>query len=540
MSLAASRPDGLEHLITHLNGDTPMNPRQQNVARPSAGEPRPTLFAPALLLAFGLPTPAVYAQSSVPTLAPIVIEAREGLTLTVPTLQEAKAQIEQTPGGVALVSASAWRDTKAATVKDILDYTPGVFVQPKWGDDSRLSIRGSGLSRYYHLRGINLYQDGIPLNAADGSSDFQRIDPTAFQYTEVYKGANALRYGAATLGGAINFVTHSEHSADRFQGRLDTGSFGWRRAQLSSGLAEGNVDGFITGSWQRQDGYRDQSAGRAMRASGNIGWSLSDDIETRFYLSGFRVRQEIPGTLTREQALDDPRRAAPANEANNWQLNLDGARLANRTTLVVGDTTYEVGGWFAQSSLRHPIYQFVDRDSTDYGAYTRLINTTPLAGHKNRLTLGLTWSAGEIDAKNSVNEGGRRHELLSATKDKASHVTLYGENAFEMAPGVSLVAGLQYLHARRERSDRYNNGEPATRSGEKSYDFFNPKIGVIWEVAPAWQVFGNISRSAEPPTFDDMMFSSSNDLDRLQPQRATTYEIGTRGRSGDFAWDVSL
>src|SRR5690606_31579999 len=34
--------------------------------------------------------------------------------------------------------------------------------------------------------------------------------------------------------------------------------------------------------------------------------------------------------------------------------------------------------------------------------------------------------------------------------------------------------------------------------------------------------------------------STANDLDRLQPQRATTLEIGTRGQSGDLAWDLAL
>lgn len=507
-------------------------------ARGNRKPPTPRIWM--LLLTAGIPLTAPYAQEQIATLAPIVIKAREGLSLTVPSLHEAKEQLERTPGGVELVPEAAWRDTKAATIKDILDYTPGVFVQPKWGDDSRLSIRGSGLSRYYHLRGVSLYQDGVPLNAADGSSDFQRIDPSAYQYTEVYKGANALQYGSATLGGAINFVTHTGLDAGPFQGRVDAGSFGWRRAQLSSGFADETVDGYITASWQRQDGYRDQSAGRALRASGNIGWRLSESAETRFYLSGFRVRQEIPGSVTREQALNEPRRAAPANEQNNWQLNLDGARIANRTVFLVGDTTYELGGWFGKSSLRHPIYQFVDRDSTNYGAYGRLVNTTPLARHANRLTLGATWSEGQVDASNAVNIGGDRHEKLSATDDKASNITLYGENAFELVPGVSLIAGLQYLHAKRQRKDLFNAGQPPTRSGNRSYDFFNPKLGVLWNVSSNWQVFGNISRSSEPPTFDDMKFSTVNDLDRLQPQRATTYEIGTRGRSGDFSWDLAL
>lgn len=502
---------------------------------------RPTALATALAVSLGMSGSwAPVAQAQPQTLAPVLVTPERGVSLTVPDTETAKAAIEQTAGGVALVPQSVWRDTKAATVKDILDYTPGVFAQPKWGEDSRLSIRGSGLSRYYHLRGISLYQDGVPLNAPDGSSDFQRIDPTVYRYTEVYKGANGMQYGSASLGGAINFVTPTGHDADAFQGRLDAGSFGWRRLQLSSGFAGEQLDGVISASWQRQDGYREQSAGHSLRASANLGWRMSDRAETRFYLSGFQVRQEIPGTVTRDHALNTPRRAAQANKENDWQLNLDGGRIANRTVLVAGDTTYELGGWFGKSSLRHPIYQFVDRDTTEYGAYGRLVNTSALAGRDNRFTLGLTWSAGKIDAQNSVNVAGNRLEKLSASKDTANNLTLYAENAWKVVPDVTLIAGLQYLHAQRKRDDRYNGGLPTTRSGDKRYHFFNPKVGLVWDVSPQWQVFGNVSRSAEPPTFDDMTFSTVNDLDRLKPQRATTFEIGTRGHSGDVAWDVSL
>lgn len=505
-----------------------------------AAHPVPAALATALIATGVLLGQAAPAKAQSQSLAPIVIKAQDSGSLTAPSQNAARKQLEQTPGGVELVPDSAWRDTQAATVKDILDYTPGVFAQPKWGEDSRLSIRGSGLSRYYHMRGIALYQDGAPLNNADGSTDFQWVDPTAYRYTEVYKGANALRYGAGTLGGAINFVTPTGNDADAFQGRADLGSFGWRRTQLSSGFAGETVDGFVTGSWQRQDGFRDHSVGESLRASGNIGWRLTDHVETRFYLTGVRIRQELPGSVTRDQALNDPRRAAAANQLNDWQRNIDGGRISNRTVVSAGNTQYEFGGWLAQSHLRHPIYQYIDNDYTDYGAYTRLVNTAALAGHGNRLTLGLTWSAGKVNAGNYVNVGGNRGAAISRTHDRSNNITLYGENAFDIVPGVSLIAGMQYLHAERRRSDLFNDGKPATRSGEKSYGFFNPKLGVLWQVSPQWQVYGNVSRSAEPPTFGDMNFATSNDLARLQPQRATTFEIGTRGEAGDFGWDASL
>ena len=480
------------------------------------------------------------AQSQTPTLAPIQVQGEPNPSLTVPTTAQAREQIQEIPGGVEVVGDPQWRDTQASTIKDILDYTPGVFAQPKWGADTRLSIRGSGLSRYYHLRGINLYQDGVPLTNADGSSDFQWIDPTAYRYTEVYKGANALRCGASTLGGAINFVSPTGRDANTFQGRVDTGSFGWWRAQAATGFAQDRLDGFITGSWQRQDGYREQSSGDAQRLNGSIGWRLSDTAETRFFMSAMRVRQEIPGAVTREQALNDPRKAAPQNVENDWQRNVDGARLANRTVIVRGDTQYEFGAWYSQTHLKHPIYQYLDNDYDDYGAYTRVTNNSQLAGHDNRFTLGMTWSAGTVDANNYVNTGGKKGQKLSSTRDRSDNLTLYGENAFDIVPGVSLIAGAQYLYANRDRRDRYNGGEPTIRTGEKSYDFFNPKLGVLWQVDSQSQVYANVSRSAEPPTFGDMNFSTANDLDRLKPQRATTLEIGTRGQKRDIGWDVSL
>ena len=91
--------------------------------------------------------------------------------------------------------------------------------------------------------------DGIPINTADGYGDFQEIDPSAYRMVEVYKGANALRFGANALGGAINFVTPSgrDATASLAQGAIDAGSFGFCRLQASTSGAHGETDWFLTG-----------------------------------------------------------------------------------------------------------------------------------------------------------------------------------------------------------------------------------------------------------------------------------------------------
>ncbi|ART79664.1 TonB-dependent receptor family protein [Oceanisphaera avium] len=478
------------------------------------------------------------AQAVEPTqLAPVKVEAQRDASLITPDVDSARQQIQRIAGGVAVVDSEQWQASPAATVKDVLDYTPGVFVQPKWGGDSRLSIRGSGLSRYYHLRGINLYQDGMPLNNADGSGSFQWLDPSAYRFIEVYKGANGLRYGGGTLGGAINFVTPSGYTAAPFSVRLDGGSHGWRRLQMSAAGNQGALDGFISASTQQQDGFRQNSKGDIQHLNANVGWQFAEQAETRFYVLGVHERQEIPGTVSRDTALNQPKQAAANNLTNHWQHNLDGARLANRTLWLVDTTEYEVGAWYGQSQLDHPIYEVIDHNSTDYGAYSRLNHYGQFGQRDNEVTLGLTWSAGHINGQQFVNTGGNRGAQTAHARNSARNLIAYGENRLELMPDLFLHTGLQYQYSERKQQNKFG-ATPYT--GEKNYSLWNPAVGVIWHPDEQTQLYGNVSRSSEAPTYGDLKFDDPTALDRLKPQTATTLELGTRGQRPQLAWDLSV
>ena len=101
-----------------------------------------------------------------------------------PVVEAAAARVQRTPGGVDVVAAEAYEDKLAVSLRDALSFSPGVYTQPRFGQEVRLSIRGSGLSRGYHMRGLTLLQDGIPINAADDNGDFQELDPQVFQHLE--------------------------------------------------------------------------------------------------------------------------------------------------------------------------------------------------------------------------------------------------------------------------------------------------------------------------------------------------------------------
>jgi len=476
----------------------------------------------------------------VATTAPAAVSgtpAQRSGSLTVPTTAEARAEIDRTPGAVDIVSDDQFsRSTPARTIKDVLDFVPGVIVQPKWGEDSRLSIRGSGLSRNFHLRGIQLYMDGIPINTADGFGDFQEIDPSAYRYVEVFKGANALRFGANSLGGAINFVMPTGYDADKFSARVDIGSFGFHKLSASSGGVYGAADYFIAGTWLEQDGFREHSDGESVRGSANLGYRLSENVETRFYLNANSVEQRIPGSVTRESALNSPRTAAAINVVNDWQRNIDTLRLANKTMVRVGPgTTIELGAFYVDRHLMHPIFLWLDYEYDDYGGFARLYDESNIAGHKNRLIAGVNLHNGEVDSRQyGIGPGAAKGPLFVHSLDESKNLSLYAENSFYLTSQLAVVAGTQFLHAERE-----STAYLGTTSGSNSFDLWNPKIGLLYELTTSAQLFANISRSAEIPSFGENRQIGSNAFD-ADAQRATTYEIGARGRSADYSWELAF
>lgn len=485
------------------------------------------------------PAMASGATDEAVVLPQIVVQGGEDGALTSPDAQQARAQIQRTPGAVELIDAQTWRDTPARTIKDILGHSAGVFAQPKWGEDTRLSIRGSGLSRNSHLRGIQLLVDGIPLNAADGSADFQEIDPSAYRYVEVYKGANALRYGANSLGGAINFVTPTGYDAPTLSGRIDGGSFGYGRAQAAVAGRAGAADGYLSAAYLSNDGYRDHSEGQSQRYFGNIGYRFTPGLETRFYVFGADLDQRIPGAVTRDAALHDPRTAAAANQRLDYQRNMRTLRLANKTQLKLDDVTLEAGVVADEKQLIHPIFQYLEYEYHDRGGFARLLVDGEFAGHDHHFVLGATLFDGYVNNQQFQNQpGAQRGALVSASRDASDNLVSYAENSLSLAQSLSLIAGLQYVDAERRRQDRRTD-DAADTSGRADYSFWSPKLGLLWQATPQAQLFGNLSRSGELPTFGELNFTNAA-LAGTRAQRATTLEIGTRGAVGELSWDVAL
>ena len=465
---------------------------------------------------------AVLADSPSSTAQPI----DETITVTGTRLPAGAEEVESRPGGADFVKAEDYKDKLAVSLRDALIFSPGVYTQPRFGQEIRLSIRGSGISRGFHMRGLTLLQDGVPINLADDNGDFQELDPAILQHLEIYRGANAFRFGGTTLGGAINGVTATGRTAPGINLRIDGGSFDTLRGAGSFGWAADGLDGRITLTSDRSDGDRQHDKRDSLRAHANVGVRLSGNAETRLYVSLNHIDQEMPGALSYADATNFPKKGSFVGDQHR---NIDSVRLQNRTTVNLAGVGLEFGGFLNAKKLFHPIFQVVDQDSLDKGLFARAgWESGPL-----KLLAGATARFGTVDSQRFVNVDGRRGSRTLDADQKARTIDVYSEARFDTGP-VTLIGGAIYTNGMRRQDQHF----PAEVVGKSTFSELSPRFGLVWKAASKIEVYANVSRSHELPGFIELAQVAA--FVPLDAQHAWTTEVGARGSFGAARFDVSL
>jgi iron complex outermembrane receptor protein len=463
-----------------------------------------------------------------------VIGSREEIELT-------RRQIREVPGAVALITPAVIRRTRQANFSDVLRFTPGVFAQPRFGaaDETQFSIRGSGLRNNFHLRGVNILVNSMPYRLADGFTDFETLEILNTESVQVYKGANALRFGGSTLGGAINFDSKTGHTASPLEIYAQTGSYGFFKGQVASGRVLGDFNYYA--SYERTDvgGFREYSGQSRDRVNVHLGQRLGESFDLRAFYWFANVKEDLPGALTQTALQADRRAADPNNLANrfgrDYQLHHVGLQLRSQ----LGERTQlDVAPYFQHRDIVHPIFRVLDQVSDDWGMEARLQDEREIAGRASRFSFGAQWANGENWNRQFTNVGGQSGALAKDQDDLATTFAVYGEEVFGVTDRLKAVIGARWARDGRELEDRFlSDGD---QTDERTYEAFQPKVGLLYELpAVSGQIFGNVSHMYEPPLMLEVNSLAGPGFVDLAAQKAWQFEIGTRGRNGGLQWEVS-
>ena len=477
-------------------------------------------------------------------------------------LELARSALNEVPGASNLIDMSRVENGRTASNSDVLAYQPGIYAQSAGNDGTKVSVRGSGINRAPGAHGSGLYVmfDGLPLTGP-GGTPYELFEPLWLSRAEVLRGANGFEVGALALGGSINYVTHTGYDAAPLQVRYEAGSYGYQKRQISSGQVLGDLDYYVSLTDAETEGYQDHTRGNSKGIAANIGYRFSPQLETRFYLRYRETDNQLAGRVTKDAIKHRPRSANPAYVSGDYTRPQPGSTwLGNKTTMYLDDDSQlEVG--LVYHDFPMDLREGPNRLKVAYTDVSGTLNykrRDTLFGLESKTTVGVRTT------KHLPNSGASEYVRIPRANTagyapgtkirdfsyQGSDTVLHASNDLELIPDLWLTTGMALIYTRRESDVSY----PDTGGKVSQHDWdYAPRLGLRYEFSPQLQVYGNLSRSVEPPHPWSMIWSSpfrfptgsgpATGQQRtpiaLHNQTATTLELGTRGEAWAGQWDLA-
>ena len=198
-------------------------------------------------------------------------------------------------------------------LSESLARVPGIVVQNRWNfaQDVMVSIRGFGARANFGVRGIRLYQDGIPATMPDGQGQTGSFSLVSAKRIEVMRGPFSTLYGNAS-GGVIAVFTEDGPDPPIAQAQVVGGSFNTWNSILKFEGATPAANYVIAGNAFQTDGYREHSVASRDLANVKLRFDLGENTKlTVIGNSLYQPEAQDPLGLTKAQWYADPRQADP-------------------------------------------------------------------------------------------------------------------------------------------------------------------------------------------------------------------------------------
>src|SRR5579863_829645 len=174
------------------------------------------------------------------------------------------------PASISAVSGDQMRnDALGVNISDDVATIPGLLARNRnnYAQDQQISIRGIGANSAFGIRGVRVYQDGIPASGPDGQGQVSQLNLDSAQRIEVLRGPFSALYGNSS-GGVIQILTADGTSPGEVRTDLGYGSFGTFRAGVDASDATGPVDYNLAFTHFFFEGYRPHQSARSESFNG--------------------------------------------------------------------------------------------------------------------------------------------------------------------------------------------------------------------------------------------------------------------------------
>jgi len=448
------------------------------------------------------------------------------------------------PVSIDRIDADAIREGKPMiNLSESLSRVPGVVVQNRqnYSQDLQISSRGFGSRAQFGVRGVRLYADGIPATSPDGQGQTSNFDLGSAERIEVMRGPFSTLYGNAS-GGVIQVFTENGPPEPTLTQSGAAGRYGTSRSALKFGGQSGAHNYVGGASHFETTGYRDHSAAEKNLGNAKLNLALSDDTRLAFILNAVRQPAQDPAGLTRAQVEQNPRQVVPAvltfNARKDVVQNQLGTTVEHRLSAsdslrfaayggsrqVEQFLAFNGGGPLASGGV-------VNLDRFSYGLDLRWSRATQLAGEPLAFTAGSDYDNQKERRRGYLNNNGTAGGLQRDEDDTVRSAALYAEAEWKFAPRWSLLAGLRHTEVSFYSSDYYIVGANPDDSGQIRFKNTSPVAGLVYSISPALNLYGNVGRGFETPTFAELAYRSGGATGlnfALQPSTSVNTELGAK------------
>jgi hypothetical protein len=367
---------------------------------------------------------------------------------------------------------------------------PGLSVQNRWNyaQDLQVSSRGFGARAAFGVRGIRLYQDGIPATMPGGQGQTGSFSLASAKRIEVLRGPFSTLYGNAA-GGVISVFSEDGPDPPQAQAQIIAGSYGtWHALAKVGGEARG-VNFVVAESHFHTDGYRDHSDASRELFNAKLKFDPGSDTHVTLIANSlYQPEAQDPLGLTRAQWQSNPRQVDPVAVQFDTRKTVGqqqgGASIEQR---LAADSVLRITTYGGQRSVRQYLALsgigatssggVTDLDGEFVGVDARVSTRRSLAGGPLLLTVAAAYDRQHQRRRGFVNNNGALGDLRRDEDDYVSDRDAYAQAEWTPIAAVSTLLGVRYSDVRFVSNDHYITSSNPDDSGRVGYTHTNPVVG---------------------------------------------------------------